>query len=57
MKFTSCDCRRKERGRGEGLSVHLTGFCSARVNCALVLGETNRGTSVKAPAELVSIKT
>lgn len=37
MKFTSCSCRRKEQAHGEGLSVHLMGFCLARVNCALVL--------------------
>lgn len=42
MKFTSCNCRRKERGHGEGLSVPLTGLCSAKGELCISAGRNKR---------------
>lgn len=41
---------------GQSLFVPQTVFCSAIVNCALMLGEANIGTSAKTPTEFVLIK-
>lgn len=43
MEFTSCNCRRKERGHGEGLSVPLTGLCSAKGELCIRAGRNKQG--------------
>lgn len=41
---------------GQSLFVLQTVFCSAGVNCALMLGEADTGRSARTPAEFVLIK-
>lgn len=41
---------------GQSLFVPQTVFCSAGVNCALMLGEADTGRSARTPAEFVLIK-